>query len=139
VRRNWARSAPTPELVHRPDRTIEEAIRHARRRADFLATHRGQLVDPLAEFGAGGILCQKVGHEGFGTGFELVARVLGHGNEPGGLLGRNHGHRLGRGQLDPGAERGGVLAMGGLLIRAVGCVWRQRWRRGRVVQAVLAK
>ena len=39
-------------LIHRLDRAIEEAVRLARRIADFLLPHRGDRIDALAEFGA---------------------------------------------------------------------------------------
>ena len=39
-------------LVDRLDRPVEEAVGRAGGLGDFLAAHRGQLVDLLAEFGA---------------------------------------------------------------------------------------
>ena len=89
-------------LVDRLDRPVEEAVRRAGGFGDFLAAHRGQLVDLLAEFRAVGIERGQLIDELADALVEL-ARFLGlERDQPRGLGGRDRLKRLGRVELELG-------------------------------------
>ena len=93
-------------LVHRPHRPIEETVGEPGRRGDFLAPHRGQLVDPLAEFGAVGVLRHQIGDEGIDLLLKLALVLRGNRHQPDRLRRRDRRDRIGRGQDQRGCRCG---------------------------------
>ena len=104
--------ADTAVLVHRADRSIKEAVRHAGGGDDFLAAHVGELIDALAELRACRILRDEIGNEGIRAGFKPGLGVIRDGHQAGGLGWRDHGHRIGRGQGDRSCGIGRVTGHG---------------------------
>ena len=96
--------------VDRLDRAVEEAVRGAGGFGDFLAAHRGQLVDLLAEFGAVAVERGKLVDELGDLLVELAGLLVLQRNEAGGFLHGDRLQRLGRLQLDLG--RGGGRGLG---------------------------
>ncbi len=83
----------------------------ARRLGDLLAAHIGDLIDLLAKFGRIGIERGELAHEDVDPLVELALLALVDRHEAGGLLGRHHGHRIGRRQVefDVGLGFGGAV------------------------------
>ena len=96
-------------LVDRLDRTVEEAVRCARRLGNLLAAHGGELVDLLAEFRAVGVECRQFLDELIDALVELARFFRLQGNEARSLAGRNWVERFRRIELQ--LRRG--LGLGG--------------------------
>ena len=88
--------------VDRLDRPVEEAVRGAGGFGDFLAAHRGQLIDLLAEFGAVRVERGKFVDELGDAIVELAGLVALQRHQPGGFGGDDRLERLGRVELQLG-------------------------------------
>ncbi len=87
-------------LVDRLDRPVEEAVGSARGLGDFLAAHRGQLIDLLAELRAVGVEAGQFINELRDATVEL-GRFLGLQRDEARRLGRrNRLERIGRIELE---------------------------------------
>ena len=93
-------------LVDRLDRPVEEAVGCAGRLGDFLAAHRRQLIDLLAEFRAVGVERRQLVDELVDAPVEL-GRLLGlERDKPGRFRRRDRVQRLGRVELELRRGRG---------------------------------
>ena len=97
-------------LVDRLDRAVEEAVRRSRRLGDFLAAHRRQLIDFLAEFGAVGIETRQLVDELRDLLVELACLFRLQRHQAGRFRRRDRVQRLGRIELQLG--RGFRLSRG---------------------------
>ena len=86
-------------LVHRSNRSVEEAVRHAGRRRDLLAAHVGELVDLLAEFRRIGVDGHQFGDEAIHLVIQLRSLFLRQRNEARSLFRSDARHRIGRGEF----------------------------------------
>ena len=73
---------------------------------DLLLTHAGDLIDLFAEFGRIGIDRDQIGNEAVDLLVELRLLFGRNGDQPGGFVQGNFGHRIGRGQLEIGRGPG---------------------------------
>ena len=91
------------DRLHRP---VEEAVRRARGLGDFLAAHRGQLVDLLAEIGAIAVERGEFVDELGDLVVELAGLVSLQRHQARGFVHRHRLKRVGRIELDLGCGRG---------------------------------